>query len=84
MLPPSSIPSRSSSTVPDLAALRIGSSTCAPYLSSDYETSSTSVPKEHAGSFNWSDFEKNGGKTYEVPKALKMNTTKAGLFFFPK
>jgi hypothetical protein len=84
MLPPSSIPSRSSSTVPDLAALRIGSNTCAPYLSSDYATSSTSVPKEHAGSFNWSDFEKNGGKTYEVPKALKMNTTKAGLFFFPK
>jgi hypothetical protein len=83
MLPPSSTHSRPSFGLPDIAGLRTGSATCAPYLSADHATAqvqaSTSVPRS---TFSWAEFEKQGGKTYEVPKALKMNTSKAGLFFF--
>lgn len=31
----------------------------------------------------WSGLEKNGGKMYEIPAGLKVDRSKAGLFFFP-
>jgi len=76
MSPPGSIPHRPSPAIPDLAALRIGSAECAPsYLS----PANGSAPK--AG-FSWDKHEQSGGKTYELPKGLKIDRSKAGLFYF--
>ncbi len=77
MPPPSSIPRRLSSVVPALATYRNGSSGCA---TSVLTPDSGSVPK--AG-FNWGKLEQSGGcKTYELPKGLKIDRSKAGLFYF--
>lgn len=76
MLPPSSIPRRSSPVVPDLAVLRIGSAGCAPLSLSQHHAL---APK---ASFNWDKHEQSGGKTYELPKGLKIDRTKSGLFYF--
>jgi hypothetical protein len=35
----------------------------------------------HARGFNWDEYEKQGGKTYALPKGFKVNN-KAGLFYF--
>ena len=75
--PSSSVPARASSNagMPDLASLRIGSSGCAPYLTSD---NATCVRQ----GFDWSAHEKKGGKVYEIPKGIKIDRSKAGLFYF--
>jgi hypothetical protein len=74
------MPSRTQShipipTLPDLAAMRIGAPTPLVGLSHD----NASVPKS---GFNWTEHEKKGGKTYELPKGLKIDRSKAGLFYF--
>ena len=75
--PSSSVPARASSQVgmPDLAALRIGSSGCAPYMSGD----NAMCVKP---GFDWTAHEKKGGKIYEIPKGIKIDRNKAGLFYF--
>lgn len=75
--PSSSVPARGSSSagMPDLATLRIGSSGCAPYTSSD----NAMCVKQ---GFDWSAHEKKGGKTYEIPNGIKIDRSKAGLFYF--
>jgi len=83
--PSSSVPIRASSTVhfsdnhpiPDLAALRIGSSGCAPYLSTD-----TAKAARAKSGFDWTAHEHSGGKLYTLPKGLKVDRSKAGLFYF--
>jgi len=32
--------------------------------------------------FDWSAHEKKGGKTYEIPNGIKIDRSKAGLFYF--
>ena len=83
--PSSSVPTRASSNVhlgdnhplPDLAALRIGSSGCAPYLSTD----AAKGGRTRSG-FDWTAHEHSGGKLYTLPKGLKVDRSKAGLFYF--
>lgn len=74
MLPFAAVPTRpTSSAMPDLAALRVGSGGCAP------TATPTSAPRS---TWNWAEFEKKGGKTYEVPPGLKAHAGKSGLFYF--
>lgn len=70
-----------SSDVPDLAGLRIGAgSTCNPYMSTSHVAGSSSGPKS---TWNWSKYEKEGGRTYNVPELMqKAGAAKQGLFFF--
>jgi hypothetical protein len=63
-------------TMPDLAALRVGSRGCAPFVAG---STPSSAPKSN---WNWSQFEREGGKTYEVPEGLKAHAGKTGLFYF--
>jgi hypothetical protein len=78
MLPFSAVPTRPTASsangqaMPDLAALRVGSGGCAP-------STGNSAPRS---TWNWAEFEKKGGKTYEVPPGLKAHAGKSGLFYF--
>lgn len=55
-----------------------------PCSSAPVPSASTPVPTPHTKSLgpNWGEYEVKGGKTYEIPKGLKVNTQKAGLFYF--
>lgn len=52
--------------VPDLSTLRLNAGPC-------------SAPKSE---FNWDKHEKKGGKVYDLPEGLKVDRSKAGLFYF--
>jgi hypothetical protein len=72
MPPPDYIPRKEElEGMPDIAGLRVGSVGCG--------IASGSAPKT---GFNWDKLEKEGGKTYELPKGLKIDRSKAGLFYF--
>lgn len=45
-------------------------------------TTPTLLPHARSPGPNWQEYEIKGGKTYEIPKGLKVNTQKAGLFYF--
>ena len=66
---PTSRPLASPNTtgLPDLASLRLGAGGCA---------------RIQRSAFSWADHERRGGKTYELPQGLKIDRSKAGLFYF--
>ncbi|KAI9638788.1 uncharacterized protein MKK02DRAFT_41816 [Dioszegia hungarica] len=86
-------PHRSNTDIPDLAALRLGATSCAMSSSANANgtgtgtgsTQGTSGPKP---TWNWNKWEQAGGRTYTVPEGLARATKasasqgKAGLFFF--
>ena len=75
MPPPSSIPRRPTSQIPDIAGLCVG---FAGFASPPVSQQTGSAPR---ASFNWDKLEQSGGKTYELPKSFNIDRSK-GLFYF--
>jgi len=66
----------SHATLPDLAALRLNSidgARCAPF---------PGAGEYVKPGFSWAEHEAKGGKMYELPSGMKIDRSKAGLFYF--